>query len=165
MTLSALMRMAALTTILAAGAASATAQTTGADFHHLNTTLAQATPGQPPGVPPAQPGMMQPGAMGHGMMQPAQPGAQPGQPGMMPGTMGPGMMGGADDGRHDGRENADDGPARHAMKMMFAIADADGDGALSFEEVTAIHKRIFDRVDADKDGKVTPEEIQAFMRE
>jgi Ca2+-binding EF-hand superfamily protein len=48
---------------------------------------------------------------------------------------------------------------------MFAIADVDGDGALSFEEVTAIHKRIFNMVDANKDGKVTIEEFQAFMRE
>jgi Ca2+-binding EF-hand superfamily protein len=53
----------------------------------------------------------------------------------------------------------------HATKIMFAIADADGDGALSFEEVTAIHKRIFDSVDANKDGKVTAEEVQAFLRE
>jgi Ca2+-binding EF-hand superfamily protein len=53
----------------------------------------------------------------------------------------------------------------HAMKIMFAIADADSDGALSFEEVTAIHKRIFDSVDANKNGKVTAEELQAFMRE
>ncbi|MHC2301673.1 Ca2+-binding EF-hand superfamily protein [Rhizobium mongolense] len=53
----------------------------------------------------------------------------------------------------------------HMMKTMLAIADADGDGALSFEEVTAIHKRIFDKVDANKDGKVTPEEMQAFMRQ
>lgn len=52
----------------------------------------------------------------------------------------------------------------HMMKIMFAIADADGDGALSFEEVTAIHKRIFDGVDASNDGKVTPEEMRAFMR-
>jgi len=37
--------------------------------------------------------------------------------------------------------------------------------ALSFEEVTAIHKRIFDKIDANKDGKVTLEELQAFMRE
>src|SRR4051794_37635212 len=32
---------------------------------------------------------------------------------------------------------------RHMMKIMFAIMDADGDGTLSFEEVMAIHKRIF----------------------
>jgi len=50
------------------------------------------------------------------------------------------------------------------MKIMFAIADTDGDGALSFEEVTAIHKRIFGSVDANKDGKVTTEEMQAFWR-
>ena len=53
----------------------------------------------------------------------------------------------------------------HAMKIMFAIADTDGDGALSFEEVTVIHKRIFDKVDANKDGKVTLEEVQEFIRE
>jgi hypothetical protein len=52
----------------------------------------------------------------------------------------------------------------HMMKIMFAIADADGDGALSFEEISTIHRRIFDAVDADKDGKVTPEEMQTFMR-
>lgn len=52
----------------------------------------------------------------------------------------------------------------HMMKIMFAIADADGDGALTFEEISTIHKRIFDAVDGDKDGKVTPEEMQAFMR-
>ncbi|WP_331376538.1 EF-hand domain-containing protein [Sinorhizobium chiapasense] len=52
----------------------------------------------------------------------------------------------------------------HMMKIMFAIADADGDGSLSFEEVSAIHKRIFDKVDANKDGKVSTEEVQAFMR-
>jgi Ca2+-binding EF-hand superfamily protein len=52
----------------------------------------------------------------------------------------------------------------HMMKIMFVIADTDADGALSFEEVTAIHKRIFDAVDANKDGKLTPDEMQAFMR-
>lgn len=88
-------------------------------------------------------------------------GAQPGQPGMMsPGMMGQGMM---------GRGMMDEMPMRgmhgHMMKMMFAITDADGDGALSFEEVTTIHQRIFASVDANKDGKVTAEELQAFMRE
>ena len=51
------------------------------------------------------------------------------------------------------------GPHLH-MKIMFAIADTDGDGTLAFEEVMAVHKRIFDKVDANKDGKVTMEEIQ-----
>ncbi|CAN7752533.1 EF-hand domain-containing protein [Ensifer adhaerens] len=51
------------------------------------------------------------------------------------------------------------------MKIMFAVADVDGDGALSFDEVTTIHKRIFETADANKDGKVTPEEMQAFMRD
>lgn len=89
------------------------------------------------------------GTMGPGMMGQSS-GAQPGQPGMMqPRMMGQGMTG-----MH--------GPM---MKILFAIADANGDGGLSFDEVTAIHKRIFDRADANKDGKVTPEEMQAFMRE
>ena len=72
-----------------------------------------------------------------------------GQGMMSQGRMGQGMMGGRG----------------HMMKVMFAIADTDGDGALSFEEVAAIHKRIFTRVDANKDGKVTVEEFQTFMRE
>ncbi|WFU13246.1 EF-hand domain-containing protein (plasmid) [Rhizobium sp. CB3090] len=53
----------------------------------------------------------------------------------------------------------------HMMQIMFAIADTNGDGALSFDEVMAIHKRIFDLVDANKDGKVTIEEMQAFMHQ
>jgi predicted lipid-binding transport protein (Tim44 family) len=126
MTLNALVRAAALSAVVAAGPTASAAQTTSADPHHPDSTLAQATP-------------------------PAAPGGQ----GMMSGMMQPGMMGGMQmRGMHG-----------HTMKIMFAIADADGDGALSFEEVTAIHKRIFDGVDADKDGKVTPEEVQAFMRE
>ena len=87
------------------------------------------------------------GMMGHG-------GAQPNQPG----TMGQGMMGGMTQRRMMGMPG-------HMTKIMFAIADVNGDGALSFEEVTTIHKRIFDTIDANKDGKVTPEELQAFMRE
>ena len=47
--------------------------------------------------------------------------------------------------------------------LMFAIADTNGDGRLSFDEVSAIHKRNFDWVDANKDGKVTVEEAQGFM--
>jgi hypothetical protein len=89
---------------------------------------------------PGQPGMMPPSTMGQSMM------------GRM---MQPGMMGGmATMGTH--------GPM---MKIMFAVADVNGDGALSFEEVTTIHKRIFDRVDVNRDGKVTPEEAQSFVRD
>jgi hypothetical protein len=84
--------------------------------------------------------------------------AQAGQPGMTRPEMmahGMSMMGGR-------RSWAGQG---HMMKIFFALADTNGDGALSFEEVSAIHKRIFDRVDANKDGKVTLEEVEAFMRD
>jgi hypothetical protein len=146
MTLTELPRTAALVAIVAVGVSTgAAAQTTAADPHHPDTTFAQATPSPRPGdmagrgAQPGHPGMMPPAMMGQGM------------PGMMgQGMMQPGMMGGM----HG-----------HMMKIMFAIADSDGDGGLSFEEVTTIHKRIFDKVDANKDGKVTPEEAQAFMRE
>lgn len=87
---------------------------------------------------------MPPSGMGQGS------GAQSSQPGM-----GQGMMG--------GRPMA--GMRGHMQKLMFAIADTNSDGGLSFDEVTAIHRRIFDQVDANRDGKVTPEEVQAFMRE
>ncbi len=83
-------------------------------------------------------------------------GTQYGQPGMMGrNMMRSGMMGGMPMGAMRG----------HMMKFMFAVADADGDNALSFEEVTTIHKRIFDKVDGDKNGKVTQEEMRSFMRE
>jgi hypothetical protein len=128
MTLPELRRAAFFTVIVAASApVAAEAQTTATDPNHAETMLAQATPP----AQPAQPGMVGPGMMAHGMM-----GAMP----MMA------MRG-------------------HMMKVMFAIADADGDGALSFEEVTAIHKRVFSKVDANKDGKVTPEELKSFMQE
>jgi hypothetical protein len=105
-----------------------------ADPHHADATTSQAT------QPPDSDEMGNQGQKG-----------QPAQPGMMGRNMmqsGMPMM----------------GMRGHMMKVMFAVADVDGDGALSFEEVTTIHKRIFDKVDADKDGKVTPEEVQAFMR-
>ena len=74
-------------------------------------------------------------------------------PGMMqPGMMQPGMMAGM-------MAMSNRGPM---MKVLFAIADANGDGALSFEEMMVVHKRIFESMDTNKDGKVTPEEMQAF---
>jgi len=48
--------------------------------------------------------------------------------------------------------------------MIFAVVDANGDGALSFDEIMAVHKRVFDAMDAKKDEKVTPEEMQSFMQ-
>lgn len=129
-----------LAALIAIGGADSTfAQTSETDAHHP-ANMSQASP---------------PSGMGDMMGQ--DQGAMPGGPGMMPGgmmggrMMGPGMMGGGM-------------PMMRGfmMKIMFAIADTDEDGALSFEEVTAIHKRIFDAVDANNDGKVTPEEIQAF---
>jgi len=139
--------------MIAAGMTAATAQTTEADPYHPGMTLTQA---MPPSV-----------TMGQGMMNQGQ-GAQTGQSTTMPsaqtsmmcGMMQPGMMGQSTMGR--GMMGM---PSPAPMKIFFAIADANSDGGLSFDEVTAIHKRIFDRVDANKDGKATPEEIQVFMRE
>lgn len=137
-------RAAAIAAIALAGmSAGAAAQTSAPDPHHPDTSLAQATPPAEPGAmgqdQGAQPAMPQPGMMGGNMM-----GGMMGQ-----GMMGQGMM----------------GMGGHSMKMMFVIADADGDGALSFEEATAVHKRIFDAVDTDKDGKATREELQNFLRD
>jgi hypothetical protein len=156
--LTTLSRTAALAMMIAASmTAAATAQTPTADPHHPEMTLAQA-------MPPS-------GTMGSGMMSQGQ-GAQtgqssmpPSQPAMMCGMMQPGMMGQSTTGQGMMGRGMMGMPGPAPMKIFFAIADANGDGGLSFDEVTAIHKRIFDRVDADKDGRATPEEIQAFMRE
>jgi hypothetical protein len=120
----------------------------------------------------AQQGGMSAGAPG----VTAQPGTEAGPAarsgeGMMQGTdqRGMGMIGPELMGRmHRGMMGMMDGGARmprHMMKIMFAILDADGNGTLSFEEVMAIHKRIFNAIDANKDGKVTLEELEAFMRD
>ena len=66
--------------------------------------------------------------------------------GQRQGRMGPGMMG-----------------RGGMMRAMFAIMDADGDGALSREEFQQAHGRIFSHMNADGDGQVTREEMQAFM--
>jgi EF hand domain-containing protein len=150
--LTTLSRTAALATMIAGMTAAATAQTTMADPHHPGTMLTQA-------MPPS--GMMGPSRMSQGQgAQVDQSTMPPAQPAMMCGMMQPGMTGQSMMGQ--GMMGIP-GPA--PMKIFFAIADANGDGGLSIDEVTAIHKRIFDRVDANKDGKATPEEIQAFMRE
>jgi EF hand len=76
-----------------------------------------------------------------------------GRHGPQSGMMGPGMRGHGGMMGHGGM-----------LRIMFAIMDADGDGALALGEVQDIHARIFTHIDADKNGKVTPEEIQAFFR-
>lgn len=133
-----LMRISTAAGLVAFCATSVQAQTAGDDPHHTGApgaVLAQA-PAQ--ATQPAQPGMMRPGMMGMmgDMMRPGAMGAMP-------------MM----------------AASSYMTKVMFAIVDANGDGALSFDEVTAIHKRIFDAMDANKDGKVTIEEFRTFMRE
>jgi hypothetical protein len=159
MMLTTLSRTAALATMIAAGmTAAATAQTTPADSHHPEMTVAQA-------MPPSGP-MMGPSMMSQGQgVQAGQSTMLPAQPAMMCGMMQPGMTGQSMMGQGMIGRGMMGMPGPAPMKIFFAIADANGDGGLSFDEVTAIHKRIFDRVDANKDGKATPEEIQAFMRE
>jgi hypothetical protein len=106
-------------------------------------------------------GMGHPGMMGYGhqgMMGYGQPGMMGyGQPGMMgygqPGMMGmgePGMMG-----------MGGGGHFRMMMPMMLAMMDTNNDGALSLEEVQAVHARMFNFIDKNKDGKVTLDEVQA----
>ena len=48
------------------------------------------------------------------------------------------------------------------MRIMFAIVDADGDGALSQTEVQDFIGRIFNAVDENGDGSVDMEEIRSF---
>jgi hypothetical protein len=92
------------------------------------------------------------GGMGQGMMGQGMMGQDMMDQGMMGQQMGRGMMGRGM--RHD---------AMH-MRIMFILIDADGDGALSLEEVQSAHARIFAHVDADKDDKVTYDELVAFFR-
>ncbi|MDX8454915.1 EF-hand domain-containing protein [Mesorhizobium sp. VK9D] len=49
------------------------------------------------------------------------------------------------------------------MRIMFAIVDADGDGALSQSEVQDFIGRIFNAVDENGDDSVDMEEIQSFF--
>jgi hypothetical protein len=131
-----LLRTIALAATVTAGVtAAAAAQTTAGDPNHSATMVAQEDTA----------------GQGQGV-QPTQPGMM--GTGMMGGMMQPGMMG-----------SMPMMGMRQIMKVMFAVADVNGDGGLSFEEVTLIHKRIFDKVDANKDGKVTTEEVQLFMRD
>ena len=100
-----------------------------------------------------------------GMMM-RQPGGGAGQQTAQPDDRGPGMMGGMM-GRGDGpgmmggRMSRGDGPGM--MRMMMVMMDTNGDGALSQEEIQAVHTRMFNYADVDKDGKLTLEELQGFF--
>jgi len=48
-------------------------------------------------------------------------------------------------------------------RMIFALIDADGDGAISLSEFQTAHERLFKAMDSNKDGKLTPDEMGAFM--
>ncbi|MDX8483043.1 EF-hand domain-containing protein [Mesorhizobium sp. VK24D] len=50
-----------------------------------------------------------------------------------------------------------------AMRMIFAIIDADGDGTLSRTEVQDFIGRIFNAVDENGDNSVDMDEIQSFF--
>jgi Ca2+-binding EF-hand superfamily protein len=57
------------------------------------------------------------------------------------------------------------GMMRPAMlRVLMVMLDTDGDGALSLEEIQAVHQRMFKAIDADNNGRLTVEEIQRFMR-
>ena len=110
----------------------------------------QQTPDQGSAATSQQGCMMQGGMRGRGMMG----GGMMGPGGMMGGRMmGGGMMG------PGGMMNP------FAMRIMFALMDADGDGTVSLQEFQTAHERIFKAMDANKDGVLSLEEIQTFMRE
>jgi hypothetical protein len=85
-------------------------------------------------------------ATAQGPMMPQQSQQQSQAPGPSRGMMGPGMG------------------SPMMMRMMFALMDTDGDGAISLQEFQAAHERIFRAMDNNKDGRVTLEEMQAFMQ-
>jgi hypothetical protein len=47
--------------------------------------------------------------------------------------------------------------------MLMAMADTNGDGALSLEEHQAVHMRMFNFFDTNKDGQLTSQEVQAVL--
>ncbi|RWB70429.1 MAG: EF-hand domain-containing protein [Mesorhizobium sp.] len=72
-----------------------------------------------------------------------------------------------DRGPDQGRRMAEHPGARMmrgaGMRLMFALLDTDGDGALSENEVQDTVGRIFNAIDQNGDGKIDLDEIQAFL--
>lgn len=81
-------------------------------------------------------------------------GGRMGRPEMMEGR---GMMRGSGRGMRSGMMHG------AGMRMMFAIVDADSDGALSLAELQDFQGRIFHAIDENGDGSVEMEEIEAFF--
>jgi Ca2+-binding EF-hand superfamily protein len=69
------------------------------------------------------------------------------------GPGGPGMMWGGGMPMHSGMMPV----------MMMAMMDTDGNGSISFEEVEAVHRRIFNMLDSDKNGELSQDEMRAFV--
>jgi hypothetical protein len=53
--------------------------------------------------------------------------------------------------------------AHAILRMMVVLADTDGDGALSLQEIQEAHTKVFKQLDANGDGKATREEIEDFF--
>jgi hypothetical protein len=50
-----------------------------------------------------------------------------------------------------------------AMRVMFALMDADGDGEVSLDEWLEAQERIFTHMDREGDGQITMEDMMGFM--
>jgi hypothetical protein len=70
---------------------------------------------------------------------------------------------GPDDGRRMARHPGPRMMRGAGMRLIFALLDTDGDGALSENEVQDTVGRIFNAMDENGDGKVDLDEIQSFL--
>jgi hypothetical protein len=49
------------------------------------------------------------------------------------------------------------------IRLMFALSDNDGDGAVSLKELGEANAKVFKQIDADGDGRATRREIEFFF--
>ncbi len=140
----------ALAISMLAGSVTATSAQTDQEHeaHHPDgSPAADASPSADAApAPRAGPGMGMGMGMNPDMMQ---------MMGQRQGRMGPGMMN-----QRGPRMGMMGGGGM--MRALFAIMDADGDGALSRQEFEDAHGRIFSHMDAGGDGQVTLDELRAF---